>query len=105
MPRGISRRTESKIWQLNGEADEKVTAGERGLCQGQEWAFMDYESSSEPQVFQAQVLCASCPLLMNCRERARIERPAHGVWGGEVWYDGKITRRQRVKQLQVPAYA
>lgn len=98
MPKGISRATQRRIYHLNGEADEKVNSGQRGLCEGQEDAFVGYETASESQVYQAQMLCNSCPLLLNCRARARIERPAWGVWGGEVWRDGKIVRRQRVKQ-------
>ena len=103
MPRTISREKQARLNQLEGIIDAKVTEGERGLCEGLGFAFFEYATMAEPQVFEAQVMCAECPLLAACREKARITRPVWGVYGGEVWRDGKIVRRQNVRQLA--AYA
>lgn len=103
MPRTISREKQARLNQLEGTIDSKVTEGDRGLCEDLAFAFFDYATMAEPQVFEAQVLCASCPLLEACRERARITKPVWGVYGGEVWRDGKIVRRQNKRQLA--AYA
>lgn len=103
MPRTISREKQARLNQLEGTIDALVTEGQRGLCQGLAFAFFEYKTMAEPQVFEAQVMCAECPLLMACREKARITRPVWGVYGGEVWRDGKIVRRQNVRQLA--AYA
>jgi hypothetical protein len=103
VPRTISREKQARLNQLNGTIDSSVTEGDRGLCEGLEHAFIDYQTMAEPEVFEAQVMCASCPILAACRERARITRPAWGVYGGEVWREGRIVRRQNVRQLR--AYA
>lgn len=106
MPKGPSATTQRRIYHLNGVVDDLVNGGQRGLCEGQHEAFTEYDDPRDPRTFEAQVTCSTCPLLLLCRERARIEKPAHGVWGGELWSNenspdgkGRIVRRQRVKQL------
>lgn len=109
MPKGPSAATQRKIYHLNGTIDDLVVHEEqRGLCEGHAEAFTDYDDPRDPLTFQAQATCAACPLLLLCRDRARIEKPAHGVWGGEVWSNdgspdgrGRIVRRQRVRQLSL----
>lgn len=106
MPKGVSAATQRRIYHLNGMVDDLVNDGQRGLCEDRADAFTDYEDPKDPVTYEAQVTCSACPLLLLCRERARIEKPAWGVHGGEVWSaenspdgKGRIVRRQRVKQL------
>jgi hypothetical protein len=106
LPKGVSAATQRRIYHLNGMIDDLLVAGVRGLCDAQPEAFIDYDDPRDPLTYQAQATCAACPLLLLCRERARIEKPVWGVHGGEVWSDegspddkGRILRRQRVKQL------
>jgi WhiB family redox-sensing transcriptional regulator len=50
--------------------------------------------SEDPQdISRATYICATCPVLLPCLEAA-LERPEPcGVWGGEVFRDGRIVTR------------
>lgn len=34
---------------------------------------------------EAQMLCAPCPIMQQCREYAELKHPSYGVWGGKVY--------------------
>lgn len=96
MPRTLTPAKQRAQYALNGEAerlqfDEQATAP----CRTDPAAFVDWEDPDEPAVFQAQVSCIGCEFIVNCRARARLERPDHGVWAAEVWEGGRIVRRSR----------
>jgi hypothetical protein len=110
--RTLTPAKQRQQYHLNGEAerlqfDEQVSAP----CRDDPAAFADYDDPEEQQVFEAQVTCGGCAFIDVCRARARLERPAWGVHGGEVWGDaddsghGKVIRRQRRRQLDARAGA
>ena len=63
-----------------------------------EWQFQGACRSADPEVFfhpenergprrrrrqeQAKAICASCPVLAQCREHALTVREPYGIWGG-----------------------
>lgn len=110
MPRTLTPAKQRQQYHLNGEAErlqfeEQVSAP----CRNDPAAFADYDDPRAPEVYEAQVTCGGCPFMDVCRARARLERPAWGVHGGEVWGapdstgHGRIIRRQRRSQLAARA--
>lgn len=110
MPRTLTPAKQRQQYLLNGEA-ERLQFDEQAVapCKNDPAAFVDYDDPRDPIVFEAQVTCGGCPFVDICRERARLERPAWGVHGGEVWGrpdetgHGRIIRRQRRRQLEARA--
>jgi WhiB family transcriptional regulator, redox-sensing transcriptional regulator len=47
------------------------------------------------QVEEAKALCRSCPLQAGCLAGALDRQEPWGVWGGEVFVDGKVVARKR----------
>lgn len=63
-------------------------------AEGKEYKYfphIDYDERTPPGVVEAMKMCFACPVLEQCAEYARTLRPKTGVWGGEVYVDGKIT--------------
>lgn len=52
-------------------------------------------SGFDEHVAEAKRVCAGCPLIEACRERARVTREQFGVWGGETEQE----RRKVLEQL------
>lgn len=108
MPKPLTEAQQFEQWALNAEAEELQTElGRRAACYRNPAPFMDYEDRADPVVFEAQMACTGCDFLFNCRERARLEKPVWGVWGGEVWDGthssdgrGRIVRRARKRQIR-----
>ncbi len=106
MPRTLTPAKQRAQYQLNGDA-ERLQFEQQAVapCRIDPAPFVDWDEPTEPQVYEAQVACIGCPFLTNCRDRARLERPEHGVWAGEVWDGGKIVRRARKRQMDAYAEA
>jgi len=51
------------------------------------------EDASEMAV--AKSLCASCPLLASCLEGALARAEPWGIWGGELFDNGKVVAAKR----------
>lgn len=73
--------------QLNAAVDGD---GPNPNCVGKPELFVDYPEDRLPSRQMAAMLCAGCPLIQACRSYAKADRPAHGVWGGQVWFEGKV---------------
>ena len=63
---------------------------ERGLCYRNSKDYIDYEEENTPSPNQAFQLCKGCPLMVECARFASAYKPVIGVWGGEVWENGKV---------------
>lgn len=62
----------------------------RGLCYRNPRPYIDYEEWNTPSPNQAFQLCKGCPLMVECARFASAYKPVVGVWGGEVWENGKV---------------
>jgi hypothetical protein len=51
--------------------------------------WIDYDEDNPPSKLQAFLMCQDCPVLVECARFATAYKPAVGVWGGEVYKDGK----------------
>lgn len=46
-------------------------------------------------IARAKALCAECPVRETCFEAARERREPYGVWGGRLFYKGKVLAVKR----------
>jgi WhiB family transcriptional regulator, redox-sensing transcriptional regulator len=61
--------------------------------------------SEKPRdIGHAKRICAACPVMAPCLEGAIVRREPHGVWGGQLFRDGRIlaTKRPRGRPRKVP---
>ncbi|CAB4917463.1 unannotated protein [freshwater metagenome] len=54
-----------------------------------------YFSEDELSVAEAKSLCGSCPVRTQCLEGALSRKEPAGVWGGELFEDGRVIARKR----------
>ncbi len=47
------------------------------------------------EVESAKALCGTCPIRVECLEGALARKEPWGVWGGEVFVDGRVVARKR----------
>jgi WhiB family redox-sensing transcriptional regulator len=61
-------------------------------------------SPDPPHIARAKRICATCPALVPCLEGALERREPAGVWGGQLFLDGRIlaTKRPRGRPRKVP---
>ena len=59
-------------------------------CQNRSDLYIDYHEDYEPTPQKAYEMCQGCPMLVECARFANAYRPPIGVWGGQVWRDGKV---------------
>ncbi len=55
-------------------------------------------------IAQAKAICAKCPALVPCLEGALDRREPWGVWGGQLFLNGRIlaSKRRRGRPPKVP---
>ena len=54
-----------------------------------------YFSEDELAVAEAKTLCGGCPVRTQCLEGALSRKEPAGVWGGELFEDGRVISRKR----------
>jgi len=59
-------------------------------CQNRANEFVDYPDDKVPSADDAYSMCGGCPMLTECARFANAYKPPVGVWGGQVWIDGKV---------------
>lgn len=52
-------------------------------------------SDEIPEIELAKAICGTCPLVEPCLESALERREPAGVWGGQLFADGRIVARKR----------
>jgi hypothetical protein len=79
------RRPRSEFEKMLREASRNDWAPD---CKDRPDEFVMYDIP--PTKDRAKALCAECPLLQMCGADARITKPGWGIWGGNVWVDGRL---------------
>lgn len=54
-----------------------------------------YFSEDEMQVGEAKSLCSACPMRAQCLEGALSRQEPAGVWGGELFENGRVIAKKR----------
>jgi len=74
-------------------------------CRDGEGSLTDVFFSEELQdIARAKTVCAECPVMLECLEGAIARREPWGVWGGQLFLNGKIlaTKRRRGRPPKHP---
>ena len=92
--------TTSVDWTLARCTDDRVVA-DTGAASMTDLFFSD----EIPAIRAAKAICATCPLASPCLAGALERREPWGVWGGELFKDGKIlaVKRPRGRPPKDPA--
>ena len=64
----------------------------KSKCYQNPGPYIDYDEEDVPLASVAYKLCQGCPMLVECARFAAAYKPVIGVWGGEVYIDGKVVR-------------
>ena len=80
----LSRRAQKALLPLEAKYDET-----RSTCYKNPAPYIDYDEENPPSKEDAYIMCKACPMLVECGRFATASKPYIGVWGGEVWHDGK----------------
>jgi WhiB family redox-sensing transcriptional regulator len=69
---------------------------EQAACADGTGALVDlFFSESIPDIIQAKAICARCPVRLPCLEGALARREPWGVWGGQLFVNGRILPKKR----------
>lgn len=71
------------------EALHKKLDSEKPRCAENPGPWIDYPDDDRPTAREAYLMCQGCPMLLECARFATAYKPAVGVWGGEVYVDGR----------------
>jgi WhiB family redox-sensing transcriptional regulator len=52
-------------------------------------------SDQIPEIIRAKEICSTCPLIEPCLEGALDRREPWGVWGGQLFLNGRILAQKR----------
>jgi WhiB family redox-sensing transcriptional regulator len=52
-------------------------------------------SDQIPDIVAAKTICATCPMIVPCLEGALERHEPWGVWGGELFLNGKVLAQKR----------
>lgn len=58
-------------------------------CANDPRPYVDYNEDLPPSKPEAFLLCRGCSVMVECARFATAYKPAVGIWGGEVYRDGK----------------
>jgi WhiB family redox-sensing transcriptional regulator len=83
--------------ELAWQADALCATGGAGLT-------AMFFSEELQDIAAAKRLCAQCPVLVPCLEGAMARREPWGVWGGQLFLNGRIlaSKRRRGRPPKVP---
>jgi WhiB family transcriptional regulator, redox-sensing transcriptional regulator len=75
------------------------------LCRDGEGSLANVFFSEElGEIARAKTICSECPVMLDCLEGAIARREPWGVWGGQLFRNGKIlaTKRRRGRPPKIP---
>jgi hypothetical protein len=72
------------------DALQKAMIVRKAKCADNPGPWIDYDEENPPSKNRAYLMCVGCPVLVECARFASAYRPPIGVWGGEVYEQGKI---------------
>jgi WhiB family redox-sensing transcriptional regulator len=81
-----------ELIETNEPADEWVDASCREEGGGLTELFF---SDQIPDIVRAKTICSTCPRMAACLEGALERREPWGVWGGELFLNGRILAQKR----------
>jgi hypothetical protein len=89
---GLNYLKLNKRSQRAWEPLEKKFDQTKSNCYDDPERYIDYDENNPPLASRAYLMCKGCPMLVECARFAAAYKPPIGVWGGEVYIDGKVVR-------------
>ena len=83
----LNKRSQ-RAWEPLAEAFDRTASN----CYENPGPYIDYDEDDVPFASTAYKLCEGCDMLVECARFAAAYKPVIGVWGGEVYIDGKVVR-------------
>jgi WhiB family redox-sensing transcriptional regulator len=81
-----------ELIETSGQADAWADAS----CHDEAGTLTDlFFSDQIPDIVRAKTICTSCPLIVTCLEGALERREPWGVWGGQLFLNGKVLAQKR----------
>lgn len=75
--------------------DDKMELAE-GLCRDGTGDLVELFFSEElDDIARAKAICTQCPVRQSCYEGALARREPYGVWGGRLFFKGKVLSMKR----------
>ena len=76
--------------------DKTETSTEEGLCRDGTGGLVGlFFSEQLDDIARAKSICAECPVREACFEAALARREPYGVWGGRLFFKGKVLAMKR----------
>ena len=76
--------------------DEEVELGSEARCKDSTGNLTAlFFSEQLDDIARAKSICAQCPVREACFEGARARREPYGVWGGRLFFKGKVLAVKR----------
>lgn len=89
---------------LNAEASaNEMTWQAEAACVGLDGGEEIFFSEELQDIAAAKRICAECPVMAECLEGAMTRREPWGVWGGQLFMNGRVlmTKRRRGRPRKV----
>jgi WhiB family redox-sensing transcriptional regulator len=92
--------------ELDREEDERRIDWSAAACRQAPGLADLFFSEQIPDINAAKAICAACPLLEPCLRGAVLRHEPWGVWGGQLFLNGRILaqkrKRGRPPKVRVP---
>ena len=76
--------------------EDDTQAGDEALCRdGTGTLVALFFSEQLDDIARAKAICAECPVRQRCFEGALARREPYGVWGGHLFFKGKVLAIKR----------
>ncbi|MFN2606387.1 MAG: WhiB family transcriptional regulator [Acidimicrobiales bacterium] len=76
--------------------EDKTELGAEALCSdGTGDLVALFFSEQLDDIGRAKAICAECPVRQDCFEGALARREPYGVWGGHLFFKGKVLAMKR----------
>jgi WhiB family redox-sensing transcriptional regulator len=86
---------DTEVDEFTGSVGESQDWTEAAACRAVPGASELFFSEEVPEIVAAKRICAECPVIAPCLEAAIARREPCGVWGGQLFDNGKIINRKR----------
>jgi len=81
-----------ELIELAGSTDEWADAS----CRNEAGVLTEiFFSDQIPDILKAKEICSTCPLIEQCLDGAIERREPWGVWGGQLFFNGRILTQKR----------
>ncbi len=68
----------------------------QGLCSDGTGALVAlFYSEQLDDIARAKAICGKCPIRQACFDAALVRREPYGVWGGQLFYKGRVLAMKR----------